>query len=182
MNEFEGCAGQISCCQNIQTYLSGPPTLPPLLVHHHHHHLCQSIIFKIQPVVGLITMEQGKSMARLNGEGTFTESCHQIWMLGALLLKLTSKLWKGTAKGGIFRSQSSRSVLKRKVFNISWDLRHRGNICPTKCCWCFWWWWWWCTGPAWRTLFRQAGDGEDFLAAVLKAQDVRQQRLKPWKR
>ena len=28
---------------------------------------------------------------------------------------------------------------------------------------------------------RQAGDGEDFLGAVLEAEDVRQQRLKPLK-
>ena len=47
-------------------------------------------------------------------------------------------------------------------------------------CWWWWWLWWRWSSPARGALFREAWDREDFLAAVLKAEDVGQQGFESW--
>ena len=74
--------------------------------HHHHHHQYPS---DIQPVVGFITIEQGKSMARLNGEGTL--------------------IWNAFNSEGTF-AETLLMILNQKLIKIIISKRHRkwGNL------------------------------------------------------
>ena len=149
---FEGRAGQISCCQNIQTHLSGPPDAP------YTHAVLLLIITIIVAVLIIIVITI--IVAVLN---TTTSMITSPFYLGIhpimpFCLRLCSfvrrpltccglyhdragevdgsferrgnlqteirnnsfsfqlNYLQSTAKGGIFRSQSRRSVLKLKLY------------------------------------------------------------------